>query len=199
VDAIYGVLLAAGESRRMGFPKPLLRIGDETYLDRLAAAMLAAVDRLIVVVGAHCDRVRPAAPVDPRVTVAENREFTRGQLSSLKVAIASADDARAIMVHLIDHPTVTAATFRSAVEHYQRRQRPIVIARYEGRRGHPVIFDRSLFAELLAAPEDQGARTVVNADPKRVHYFDVDDEGVVLDLDTPEDVARVGLAAPTKN
>jgi molybdenum cofactor cytidylyltransferase len=197
VDAIYGVLLAAGESRRMGFPKPLLKIGEETYLDHLAAAMLAAVDRLIVVVGAHCDRVRAAAPVDPRVTVAENREFTRGQLSSLKVAIASADDARAIMVHLIDHPTVTAATFRGAVEHYQRRQRPIVIARYEGRRGHPVIFDRSLFAELLAAPEDQGARTVVNADPGRVDYFEVDDEGVVLDLDTPEDVARARLAAPT--
>jgi molybdenum cofactor cytidylyltransferase len=199
VDAIYGVLLAAGESRRMGFPKPLLKIGEETYLDHLAAAMLAAVDHLIVVVGAHFDQVRAAAPVDPRVTVVENREFKRGQLSSLKVAIAAANDASALMVHLIDHPTVTAATFRGVMEHYQHLQKPIVIARCKGRRGHPVIFDRSLFAELLAAPEEQGARTVVNADPRRVDYFDVDDEGVVLDLDTPEDVARAGLAAPKRS
>jgi len=199
VDAIYGVLLAAGESRRMGFPKPLLKIGEETYLDHLAAAMLAAVDRLIVVVGAHFERVRAAAPVDPRVTVVANREFKRGQLSSLKVAIRSADDATAIMVHLIDHPTVEAPTFSGVIERYRHTQKPIVIARYEGRRGHPVIFDHSIFVELLAAPEDQGARSVVNAQPDRVAYCDVADEGVVLDLDTPEDVARAGLVAPLKS
>jgi molybdenum cofactor cytidylyltransferase len=196
VNEICGVLLAAGESRRMGFPKPLLKIADATYLDHLSAAMLAAVDRLVVVVGAHLDRVRAAAPIDPRITLVENREFTRGQLSSLKVAIASIGDAQAIMVHLIDHPMVTAATFRGVIEHYRQARKPIVITRFNGRRGHPVIFDNAIFAELLAAPEDQGARIVVNADPGRVDYFDVADEGVVLDLDTPEDVARAGLAGP---
>ena len=182
----------------MGFPKPLLKIGDHTYLDHLSAAMLAAVDRLIVVVGAHVDQVRAAAPVDPRITIVENREFARGQLSSLKVAIAEAREAPAIMVHLIDHPKVTAATFSGVIEHYRHAQKPIVIARCSDRRGHPVIFDNSLFHELLAAPEDQGARTVVNANPGRVAYFDVEDEGVLLDLDTPADVARAGLAAPQR-
>jgi molybdenum cofactor cytidylyltransferase len=198
MGAIRGVLLAAGESRRMGFPKPLLKIGDETYLEHLAAVMLTAVDRLIVVVGAHADRVRAAAPVDPRVMIVENREFTRGQLSSLKIAIGSANDAQAILVHLIDHPTVAAATFSGVIACYRRTQKPIVIARCNGRRGHPVVFDRSLFGELLASPEDQGARRIVNAEPERVAYFDVADEGVVLDLDTPEEVARAGLAGPAK-
>ena len=73
--------------------------------------------------------------------------------------------------------------------------KPIVIARYQGRRGHPVLFERSLFQELLDAPEDQGARVVVNADASRVGYVDVDDAGTVLDLDTPADLVRAGLRA----
>ena len=196
MGTIYGVLLAAGESRRMGFPKPLLKIGDETYLAHLAAIMLPSVDRLIVVLGAHSDRIRPAMPQNARITVAENPNYARGQLSSLKIALAHAHDASAIMMHLIDHPRVKAATFRAVLEHYERTGKPIVIARYNGRRGHPVIFDHSLFCELLAAPEDQGARVVVNADPDRVAYCDVADDGILLDLDTPADVARAGLAGP---
>ncbi len=201
MGTIYGVLLAAGESRRMGFPKALLKIGDETYLSHLAAMMLQSVDRLIVVLGAHRDRIRPAMRQDARITVAENPHYARGQLSSLKVALAHAHDASAIVMHLIDHPQVKAETFRRVLECHERTGKPIVIARYNGRRGHPVLFDRSLFGELLAAPEDQGARVVVNADPDRVAYCDVDDEGILIDLDTPVDLARAGLAEPqaTKN
>ena len=196
---IYGVLLAAGESRRMGFPKPLLRIGSETYLEHLTTAMLDAVDRLIIVLGAHIDKIRPTLPDDPRITVVENPNYVRGQLSSLKVALAQATDAQAIVMHLIDHPQVKAATFRAVVEYYERLRKPIVIARCEGRRGHPVIFDRAVFQELLEAPEAEGARVVVNADPLRVAYCDVADGGVVLDLDTPADLARAGMRGPDQS
>lgn len=192
----YGVLLAAGASRRMGFPKPLLKIGGETYLEHLAAMMLQSVDRLIVVLGAHSNRVLPVVPADPRLIVVENPNYGRGQLSSLKVALAHAHDALAIMMHLIDHPRVKAETFRAVLEHYEQTGKPIVIARYNGRRGHPVLFDHSLFGELLAAPEDEGARVVVNADPHRIAYCDVADEGILLDLDTPADVAYAGLTEP---
>jgi molybdenum cofactor cytidylyltransferase len=180
----------------MGFPKPLLRIGSETYLQHLAAAMLHAVDRLVVVLGAHTERIQPSLPADPRITVVKNVAFARGQLSSLKVALANVADASAVMVHLIDHPRVRAETFSAIVEHYQGEGKPIVIARCKGRRGHPVIFDRSVFPELLAAPEDQGARAVVNADPDRIAYCEVEDDGVLIDLDTPADLERVGLIKP---
>ena len=193
------MLLAAGESRRMGFPKPLLQIGNATYLEHLAVAMLQAVDHLIIVLGAHIERIRPTIPADTRITVVENPNYARGQLSSLKVALTQAADAQAIVMHLIDHPQVKAATFRAVVAYYERIRKPIVITRCKGRRGHPVIFDRSVFQDLLAAPEDQGARVVVNADPARIAYCDVDDEGVVLDLDTPEDVARAGMSGPDKS
>ncbi len=180
----------------MGFPKALLRIDGETYLQHLAATMLTSVDHLVVVLGAHIERIRRTVPQDLRLTVAENRNYKRGQLSSLKVALRQAGDASAVMMHLIDHPRVKGETFRAVVEEYERTGKPIVIARYDGRRGHPVLFDRSVFGELLAAPEDQGARVVVNADPSRVAYCDVNDEGILLDLDTPADVSRAGLAGP---
>lgn len=198
---IDGILLAAGESRRMGFfPKPLLKIGDETYLTRLAAAILPAVDRLIVVIGAHAAAVRPAVPADPRITIVENPDFARGQLSSLKCGLAVVGPAaHAVLVHLIDHPKVAAATFRGMVDAFLEGRGAIVIARYRGRRGHPVVFSRTVFAELMRAPEEQGAKVVVNAEPARVGYFDTNDPGVLLDLDTPDDVARAGLSRPVKS
>ncbi len=196
---LEGILLAAGESRRMGYPKPLLKLGNETYLAHLARAMLAAVPRLTIVIGAHADRVRCAIPSDPRVAVVYNPNYRRGQLSSIKAAIRSIPlNTTAVLIHLTDQPTVRAATFGAAVTRYRESKSPIVIARYRGRRGHPVLFDRELFAELLEAPEDQGARVVVNADPARVSYVDVDDPGILLDLDTPEDLDRAGLERPPK-
>jgi molybdenum cofactor cytidylyltransferase len=194
---IEGILLAAGESRRMGYPKPLLRIGGEAFVEHVARTMLQVVARLIVVVGAHAERVRAAVPRDSRTTIAENREWARGQLSSLKVGIqALGPGCRAALVHLADHPTVRLDTFRAVADAYVRNPAPIVIARHGGRRGHPVIFAREVFPELDATLHSEGARRVVNADPKRVVYVDVDDPGVVLDLDTPDDLARSGLPGP---
>ncbi len=192
-----GIILAAGESRRMGYPKPILKIGGRTFIEQIAETMLAVVPRLVIVIGAHRERVRAAIPRDARIVVVENPEYSRGQLSSLKVGLAAvqADSAGAI-VHLGDHPAVRVETFRAVVDSYNRMRKPIVIARHDGRRGHPVIFDRALFAELLSAPEKEGARFVVNADASRVAYVDLDDPGINLDLDTPADLARAGLPPP---
>ena len=192
--AVEAILLAAGESRRMGYPKPLLRIGPNTFLEVLARAILQSVNRLIVVVGAHGKAVRAAIPADARIAVVENPDYRRGQLSSIKAALPQIGrEAGAAMIHLADHPMVRPETFRAVVDEFRRGGKPVVIARHGGRRGHPVLFARELFAELAAAPEDQGARAVVARDPARVAYVDVDDSGILTDLDTPEDLARAGL------
>ena len=182
----------------MGFPKPLLKIDSETFIARTVNLMLGAAGRVVVVLGAYADRIAPAVPSDARVTIVNNPHFERGQLSSLKVGLEriAPGDADAILVHLADHPLVTPTTFQAIVTEFARAGHPIVIARHLGRRGHPVAFARTLFGELVAAPEDQGARSVVNADPARVSYLDVNDPGVVLDLDTPEDLVRAGLGRP---
>ncbi len=194
---LEGIILAAGESRRMGYPKPLLDIGGRTFIEHIAETMLAVVPRLVIVIGAHRERVRAAIPRDARIAIVENPDYSRGQLSSLKVGIGVIQpDSAGAIVHLGDHPMVRVETFRAIVDSYHRTGKPIVIARHDGRRGHPVIFDRALFAELLSAPEEEGARHVVNADPSRVAYVDLNDPGINLDLDTPSDLARAGLPPP---
>jgi len=196
---LEGIILAAGESRRMGYPKPLLQIGARTFIEQIAETMLAIVPRLVIVIGANRDRVRAAIPRDARITIAENRDYSRGQLSSLKVGLGvSQADSAGAMVHLGDHPMVRVETFRAIVNSYNRTGKPIVIARHDGRRGHPVIFDRALFAEILSAPEKEGARFVVNADASRVAYVDLDDPGINLDLDTQAELARAGLPPPPR-
>ncbi len=194
---VEGILLAAGESRRMGYPKPLLKIGERTFVEHITATMLEALCRLVIVLGADAGRIRRAIAEDARVVVVENPHYRRGQLSSLKVGLrAVGESAPAAMVHLGDHPLVCATTFQSLLAEYERVRKPVVIARYHGRRGHPVLFDRSLFEELLSAPEEEGARAVVNADAGRVNYVEVDDPGVVLDLDTLADLEKEGLKPP---
>jgi molybdenum cofactor cytidylyltransferase len=196
---IEGIILAAGESRRMGFPKPLLKIGEQAFIEHIAETMLTVVPRLVIVIGAHRERVRTAIPHDQRIAIVENPNYLHGQLSSLKVGLSAIlPDSTGALVHLGDHPTVRAATFRAVADSYNRTGTPITIARYGGRRGHPVMFDRSVFGELLSAPEGEGARYVVNADPSRVAYVDLDDPGVSLDLDTPADLERAGLSLPPK-
>lgn len=196
-NRLDGILLAAGESRRMGYPKPLLTIDGKTFIEKIAVTMLAVVPRLVVVLGAHAKRIRPAIPRDERIVIVENPNYSRGQLSSLKIGLGAVQsDAAGAIVHLTDHPMVRVESFRAIVESFERNRKPIVIARSGGQRGHPVIFDRSIFAELQQAPESEGARHVVNADASRVEYVDLDDPGINLDLDTPADLIRAGLASP---
>ena len=194
---IDGILLAAGESRRMGFPKPLLRIGNESFLTRTLRSMLEVARDVVVVTGAYQQPVRDEIPHGPRLRIVHNADFERGQLSSLKCAIgATSADVDGVLVHLADHPLVQGATFRALAEKYEVTRAPILIARHRGQRGHPALFAKGVFSELLAAPDSEGARFVVNADPARVVYVDVEDPGVTLDLDTPEDLRRAGLAPP---
>jgi molybdenum cofactor cytidylyltransferase len=196
---IEGILLAAGESRRMRYPKPLLRIGDRTFVEHLAMLMLESVARLVIVLGAHADRVRRVVPADSRIVVVENSNYLSGQSSSLKAGLSALGaGATAALVHLADHPTVRRETFTALVEAHCGSRAPIVIARWAGQRGHPVLFDCSVFGELLSIAGNQGANSVVDAAPERVLYVDVDDAGVVLDLDTPDDLRRAGLPPPPK-
>ncbi|MGH7907791.1 MAG: nucleotidyltransferase family protein [Candidatus Binataceae bacterium] len=194
---LEGILLAAGESRRMGYPKPLLTIGGSTFLEISARMMLAVTSRVVVVIGAHAEKIRPAIPADQRIVVVENLEYHRGQLSSIKAGIrALASDTGAVLLHLADHPLVRPTTFSRLIDEFERQRAPIMIARSSGRRGHPVIFARSIFDELMAASEDEGARAVVNANPSRVAYLDTGDAGVGIDLDTPADLEKAGLKWP---
>lgn len=194
---ISGILLAAGESRRMGAPKALLFYQGQTFIARICAAFLSAgVDELIVVLGARAEELRQALPAHPALRTVVNLRYFQGQLSSLMTGIgALAPESEAAVVNLVDHPLVTAETIKALIASFRATPLPILIASYQGRRGHPVLFSSQVYGEILAAPLDQGAKVVVRKDPARVREIQLDDPGILADIDTPEDYRRyVGRA-----
>ena len=186
------LVLAAGESARMGTPKALLPLGRGTFLSVICGRLAAAgADELVVVLGAHAEAVRDAGVI-PRARIVVNEAYRDGQLSSLQCGLRSLSPAAgAALVTLVDHPLIEASTYRGLRDAGGKAPDLIFVAEYGGRGGHPVVFPRAVFDELFAAPRDGGARAVVRKDPSRVRRVPFDDPGIVADIDTPEDYEQI--------
>jgi len=191
---ISGIVLAAGESRRMGSPKALLDYQGRTFIENICTSFLTAgVDELIVVLGAHEheEPIRTVVPKHPALQTVVNPQYRLGQLSSLQVGIqALSPESEAAVVNLVDHPLIKAETIQALMASFATDPLPIIIASYQGRRGHPVLFAKGVYGELLAAPLDKGAKVVVRKDSKRVRELALHDPGIRADIDTPEEYAR---------
>ncbi len=194
---IRGLILAAGASSRMGRPKAGLPLGTtgETALSVGVRTLLAAgVPDVTVVAGAHVEAVRAALPAgERRVRLLEHAGWAQGQLSSLIAGLdAVADDQlEGLLVTLVDVPLVSADTVRAVIRAWRRTRAPIVRPAQGARHGHPVIFDRAVFADLRAADPAVGAKAVFAIHRAGVLDVDVQDPGAFQDLDTPEDYDRV--------
>lgn len=204
------VILAAGESRRMGRPKALLpfpesfaaapaetkrteKIEATTFLRHLMEVTRhPSAVALRVVAGAHAEEIRAAAKLDANELVV-NGEWQRGQLSSLQAAIRSLakSPTDGVLVCPVDHPLISAALVARLMEAFELNKNKIVIPTYRGRRGHPVIFPAALYEELLSAPQEIGARAVVRAHASGVMEIPVEEEGVILNLNEPESLKNL--------
>ncbi|HET7394451.1 MAG TPA: nucleotidyltransferase family protein [Candidatus Binatia bacterium] len=186
---IIGVVLSAGESSRMGRPKALLPIEGQRFIERIIRVLgLSRVGRTIVVLGHHAEQLRGQIEHLP-VEIVINPGYQSGQLSSLQAAIRHIerdDRCAGMLVHLVDHPFIDVALVDKLIDGFFETKKLIVVPRYKEKRGHPVIFSRELFRELLDAPIDQGAKAVVNAHRQDTLEIDWQDEGIILDIDTPE-------------
>ncbi|TMB67246.1 MAG: nucleotidyltransferase family protein [Deltaproteobacteria bacterium] len=190
---IAAVVLAAGESSRMGRPKALLPIDGVRFIEKIVSSFQSTkVGKILVVLGHNAEEMRQKI-ADLPVLIVVNNEYKKGQLSSLVAAIRdiqsrqSSAELDGILVHLVDHPYVNPILVDVMIDRFYESKKLIVVPRYHGRRGHPVIFSRSLFSELLNAALDQGAKTVVHAHQKDTLEIDTEDEGVTIDIDTPEE------------
>lgn len=174
----------------MGRPKAGLPIGDraDTFLSRILRTFAAAgLPDIVVVTGAAPAQVHAAAGrVRRNVRFAHNERWETGQLSSLHTGLRAypGDDIEAAVVTLIDTPLVAPATVKRLLEAWRRTHAPIVRPARGGVHGHPVIFDRSLFAELHAASPQVGAKAVVRAHAAHILNVAVDDAGAFVDIDT---------------
>lgn len=188
---VSSVVLAAGESSRMGSPKALLEFQRKTFVETITERIhQTGVDEIIVVLGAHVEDVMAHVPFQNEKVVC-NREYYRGQLSSLQCGLNALDPrAQAALVTLVDHPLVKVETYRGMVAAWRHNPGMIQVAACGERGGHPVIFPRGVFDELLNAPLDVGARAVVRSEPSRVRRVAFNDPGITADIDTPGDYRR---------
>jgi molybdenum cofactor cytidylyltransferase len=192
---VAAVVLAAGKSSRMGSPKALLRTPDGyLFVARIVATFIAGgVTDVTVVTGSDHDSIVGTVmrePPQPLPTFARNPDPSRGQLSSLWVGLDAAvgPDTEALLVTLVDVPMVETSTIARLLAVWHQTGAPIVRPAIGERHGHPVLFARSLFGELRAAPLDEGAKAVMRRHADRIVNVPVDDEGCLVDVDTPADV-----------
>ena len=186
---IAATILSAGASSRMGFPKALLEYHGRTFLQSiLDAALAVGIQRRIVVLGSGADKILQKHDLHD-VTVVSTEQFEAGPIGSIRAAVREVQShpVDGILVWPVDMPHVTIATVETLLDGFRSSEAPIAVPVFEGRSGHPVIFGATVFDELLQAPDAEGARTVVRADPDRVIRVPVDDSAVVEDLNTPRE------------
>lgn len=194
---IGAIILAAGESRRMGFPKALLPYpvsegAETTFLGHLLEVMgRSKADPIVVILGHEGERIRssiaPSAWGRARPVV--NHQYREGMLSSILAGLAAVEKsgAEGALILPVDHPDVSAGIADLLIDRYHETRAPILLPTHRGRRGHPVLFSRAVFGEIRRAPEAVGARQVVWHHQSDLLEVEVPDPGIGRDVDTPED------------
>ena len=168
----------------MGTPKALLEFRGQTFIDRLTDAFARHCTRVIVVVGAHAQAIRSGMRLHHLPVFVENSEPERGQLSSLQCALrAVPEETSGILFMPVDCPGVKPETIGRLIE--RSGDASFVVPAYGGKHGHPILFQPELAAEFLALPPGSSAREVVHRYIGETLYVDVEDPGVLRDIDDP--------------
>lgn len=192
-EAAYaGVIPSAGTSARMGRPKGLLPLGGESFLRRTVGALRdgGCAPVLVVVADGQPELAAEAEAAGARVLV--NPDPGEGPITSLRVALAALGGSVPGFAYLpVDHPMVAADTVARLLAAARGAHAALTVPLYRGERGHPAVFGAELFAELADPALVGGARTVVHRHLDRATKVEVDDRGVLVDIDTPDAYAEV--------
>ncbi len=189
---LAAVILSAGESSRMGSPKALLDYQGRPFLEHLLEATRhPRIGLTRVVLGANAESIRKKLKLDPAAVIL-NREWKKGQLSSIQAAIRSlrSGETEGILLCLIDHPLISAALVGQLIRQFYESGKLIIIPTYNSKRGHPIILSSALYGELLEAPPEVGARAVVWNHRDDVLEMPTEEQGVVLNLNDPDTLQR---------
>jgi len=197
---LAAIILAAGKSTRMGEAKQLLRLGESTVLGQtIENVRRSAVDEIVLVLGSSADAIRRQLPASllEGIKVVVNPAYAQGMASSLRTGLAALDpQIDAALIVLADQPFVRPETLDQLGRQHGRSKAQIVIPSYQGVRGNPVLLDRSVFAEVMALEGDIGCRAIFGSHTERTVKLEVEDEGILLDIDNQEDYERLKEAFP---
>jgi molybdenum cofactor cytidylyltransferase len=198
---IWAIVLAAGESLRMGTQKLLLPFGETTVIETIVRAALdSSVDETLVVLGADRKQIRGVLQSYP-LTFAVNDNYRSGMLSSVQTGFeALPGGAEAAVVMLGDQPSVAPEVIDSLVGGFRERGRGIVVPVYAGRRGHPVLIDAGYRSEILGLDPAVGLKQLVRGHPEDVLEVAAASASVLKDMDRPRDYkAETGRMPLKKN
>jgi CTP:molybdopterin cytidylyltransferase MocA len=193
--AVAGVILAGGRSTRMGSPKALLDFRGAPFVVRILEILeVLEVRPRVVVVGPDGGAIR-AALADHDCLVVENADVAGGPISSLRVGLQALHRVQSagVLAWPVDLPHIRLTTVERPLDSYRQDRAPVVLPAFGDRRGHPVLWDASLFEELLTSLEAarSGARAVLRAHRAAARVVPVDDPAVADSLNTPEDYQRL--------
>ncbi|MGH8066946.1 MAG: nucleotidyltransferase family protein [Candidatus Entotheonellia bacterium] len=189
---LAGIVLAAGESRRMGQPKQLLPFGERTILELVVDTILTAgVGEVIVVLGHLAQRVR-AVLGDRPVRAVINEAYRQGMLSSVKCGVrAIGTGYDAVLFALGDQPHIACAVVSEVIGAYRTGNAGIVIPCYGGKKGHPIIINLQRYRDAIVnLPENVGLNALMQEHAKDVRLIDVTTDDIIRDIDVPDDYTR---------
>ena len=189
---LAAVILAGGESRRMGAPKALIPYRGKSFVEHLIEVTRhPRVGLTRIVVGAHADEIRERLTGHSSEIVV-NADWAKGQLSSIQSGVRALpeDSTDGMILCPVDHPIVSSELVARLIEEFDASRKSIALPTYRGRRGHPLIFRAKLYEELLAASAEVGARQVVWAHENDTCHVPTEEEGVVLNINDPATLER---------
>jgi len=188
---ISAILLAAGESKRMGTDKLSLPWGRKTVLEHCLRVLLSSeVGEVWVVLNRQTWELGQRLRM-PRVKLVRNPRSQEGMSTSIRKGIqAMGQKSRAVLIALGDHPLLKVNTVNALIRAYVEKKGTIIVPVFRGKRGHPVLFDRRYVKELLKLKKDVGARALLERHRKEVYEVNSKSEGVVVDIDTWEEYRR---------
>lgn len=188
---ICALVLAAGESRRMGTPKLLLPFGGKTIIEHIVDNInQSKADKILLVLGSHREEIL-SKMADRPVLIVVNHRYKEGMLSSIQAGFESLPkDTAAALVCLGDQPFIPFSVIDALIEVYQKTNRGIVLPVYQKKRGHPLLIDIKHKQEVLNLSPDIGLRALLHKYPQDVQEAKVDTPHILKDIDKPEDYAR---------
>jgi molybdenum cofactor cytidylyltransferase len=190
--SIGAVVLAAGQSTRMGRPKMIMPWKNTTIIAKVVETLVNAdVNPIVIVTGGAHEEVEKAVSNFP-VKCVFNPQYRNGEmLYSLQAGLSSMQpDVNAVLIVLGDQPFIQGKVVRDVMEVYRREFAELVVPSYQMRRGHPWLVDRHLWEQLMALSPPQTLRHFMRANDERIQYLNVNTPSILQDLDTPEDYAQ---------
>ena len=185
---IQAIILAAGESKRMGKPKLLLPFGDTSILETVIAnAGIPAIEKTLLILGANHEAIGNQVRNYPVETV-QNQQFREGMLSSVQCGLqAIPDSTDAVMVLLGDQPMIGSEIMNNMVNAYNNSDQEIIVATCQGKRGHPILFGSRYFREVLDFTANNSLKDLLTAHPGDIGEMDTEDPEILRDIDTEQD------------